>query len=72
MQRGARVALCVAEKPSVAKAISELLSNGRFNKVSPPAFKSNLFLGLGINIQTKIIKQRFLAVFVAQRVQVRR
>lgn len=28
-----RVALCVAEKPTVAKSVSEFLSKGRFNKV---------------------------------------
>ena len=34
MQRGCKIALCVAEKPSVAKSIAELLSGGRFQKVS--------------------------------------
>ena len=29
-----KVALYVAEKPSVAKAIAEILAGGRFNKVS--------------------------------------
>ena len=32
--KGNKVALCVAEKPSVAKSIAELLSQGKFNKVS--------------------------------------
>ena len=34
MNRGGKVALCVAEKPSVAKSIAELLSQGRFHKFS--------------------------------------
>lgn len=32
--KGGKIALCVAEKPSVAKSIAELLGNGKFNKVS--------------------------------------
>lgn len=31
-QKGGKIALCVAEKPSVAKSISEILSQGRSNK----------------------------------------
>jgi DNA topoisomerase IA len=31
-----KVALCVAEKPTVAKAVAEFLSRGQFNKVSSP------------------------------------
>ena len=35
-----RVALCVAEKPTVAKSVSEFLSKGRFNKVLSENFTS--------------------------------
>ena len=28
-----KVALCVAEKPTVAKSVAEFLSRGKFNKV---------------------------------------
>jgi DNA topoisomerase IA len=31
--RGGRTTFCVAEKPSVAKAIAEILSKGQFRKV---------------------------------------
>ena len=34
-----KIALCVAEKPTVAKSVAEFLSNGRFNKVKIVEFK---------------------------------
>ena len=34
MKRGRKIALCVAEKPSVAKYVAEKLANNNFNKVT--------------------------------------
>lgn len=40
-----RVTLCVAEKPSVAKAIAEILSRGQFRKVRSRDYLFGLVYG---------------------------
>jgi len=49
VNRGGKVALCVAEKPSVAKAIAEMLAQGRVNKVSSSLYRSNTFSVLTVH-----------------------
>ncbi len=49
-----RVALCVAEKPTVARSVAEFLSRGKFNKVIYSIEYPKVIVSISFEIQSHI------------------